>query len=222
MVWVCAKMKAMQPGHPFTQTCARHQCECEQDTGLGLSIVHAGNDRIAFYGDTDVFLSVMSQKRYYNLLPKMVYLAKMGTSPTFMVDKSMLWSERMMQLECDRLTDPAIMLNRFFSVAPKPAGAYVKESANALVCGFRSTGFQYDAKGSGENYELDISLTYDLTFVRRVYSLNDIAVHFKLPVGVVSWLGEAGTPPWWAAVRELALTTDAPMPEFELPALDLS
>ena len=215
-------MRPIPNDHPFAQACARHHREFEQDTGLGLSIVHAGDDRIAFYGDTDAFLAVMSQKRYYNLLPKMGYLAKMGTSPTFMVDRPMLWSERMMQLECDRLTDPAIMLNRFFTVAPKPAGAKMKESPNALVCAFRDIGFRYNAEGSGEHYKLDIALAYDLTFVRRVYSLDDIAVHFKLPCSIVSLLGDAGTPLWWAAMRELALTRNAPMPQVELPALDFS
>lgn len=128
----------------------------------------------------------------------------------------------MMQLECDRLTDTNIMLNRFFTVAPKPASAKMKESSNALVCAFRDIGFRYNAEGSGEHYKLDIALAYDLTFVRRVYSLDDMAVHFKLPVDVVSWLGDAGTPPWWAAMRELALTRNAPMLEFDLPALDFS
>lgn len=215
-------MRAMQPippDHPFAHACVRYKCACEQDAGLGLSIVRFGDAQIAFYGDTGQFLSAMSQKRHYKLLPKMVYLAKMGASPTFMVDRPMLWSERMMKLECDRIADAETMLMRFFTVVPTPAGSKMKESANALVCGFRPIGFRYNSEGKNEHYVLDISLAYDLLFVRRVFTLSDMAEHFNVPKDVLAWMGETGSPEWWKGLRDLALTRNTPIPELELPEL---
>lgn len=207
--------------HPFAQVCVRYQCTCELDSALGLSMLRFGDAQISFYGDTDAFFSAMSQKRYYKLIPKMVYLAKMGASPTFLVDRPMLWSNQMMKLECDRIVDPALMLTRFFALVPHPAIYKMKESANALVCGFRPTGFRYNSEGKGEGYALDISLAYDQLFVRRVFTLADMGEQFHLPKDVLLWMGEPGSAVWWNAMRDLALNRSAPIPELELPALDL-
>ena len=215
-------MQPIEPGHPFAQACARYHCECELDNGLGLAIVRFGDANIAFHGDTEQFLTTMSQKRHYKMLPKMVYLAKMGASPTFMVDKPMLWTERMMKLECDRMTDPQIMLTRFFAIAATPAGTKMKESANALICAFRPTGFRYNCEGKGPDYTLDVSLAYDLLFVRRVFTLSEIAEQFQLPTDVLIWMGEVGSPTWWTAMRDIALSRNSPLPELELPDLDFA
>lgn len=215
-------MHAMQPipaDHPFAQACVRYRCTCEQDAALGLSIVRFGEAQISFYGDTDKFLSAMSQKRHYKLIPKMVYLAKMGASPTFLVDKALLWSDHMMKLECDRIADSSTMLTRFFTIVAKPAGTKMKESPNALVCAFRSTGFRYNCEGKGDDYILDMSLAYDLLFVRRVFTLGEMAEQFNLPKDVLTWMGETGSTEWWAAMRNLALERNTPIPELELPDL---
>ena len=208
-------------GHPFAQVCVRYQCTCELDPALGLAMLRFGDAQISFYGDTDTFLATMSQKRYAKLIPKMVYLAKMGASPTFFVDRPMLWSDHMMKLECDRIADPQLMLTRFFTLVPNPAGRKMKESANALVCAFRPTGFRYNSEGKGEGYALDISLAYDRLFVRQVFTLTDMAEQFNLPQDVLLWMGEPGGAAWWNAMRDLALTRNTPIPELELPALDL-
>lgn len=214
-------MTFFAPDHPFTKMCERYQCECTQDVNFGLSIVRSGDAQIAFYGNTEKFLAALGQKRYYRMLPKMLHLAKMGVSPTFSVDKPMLWSDCMMKLECERMADPHIMLMRFFSVVLAPAEQKMKESCDALVCGFRSTGFRYNCENRGnEKYSLDISLAYDMLFVRRVFTLPDIAEQFQLPEDVLLWMGEVGSSAWWTAMRNMALSRNAPILEFELPELD--
>ena len=215
-------MKSISSDHPFAQVCARYHCTCEQETALGLSIVRFGDAQISFYGDTDKFLSAMSQKRHYKLIPKMVYLAKMGASPTFFVDRPMLWSDHMMKLECDRIADPLTMLTRFFTIASTPAGQKMKESANALVCAFRSTGFRYNCQGQGDDYTLEVSLAYDMLFVRRVFTLADMAEQFNLPKDVLTWTGEVGSAPWWSAMRDLALNRNTLIPELDLEEFDFS
>ena len=205
----------------LAQACVRYQCTCELDPALGLAMLRFGDAKISFYGDTDTFLATMSQKRYSKLIPKMVYLAKMGASPTFFVDRPMLWSDHMMKLECDRIADPQLMLTRFFTLVPNPAGRKMKESANALVCAFRPTGFRYNSDGMGEDYTLDMSLAYDRLFVRQVFTLTDMAEQFNLPKDVLLWMGEPGGAAWWNAMRDLALARNTPIPELELPALDL-
>ena len=214
-------MQTISDSHPFAQVCARYHCACEMDPALGLATLRFGDAHISFYGDTDAFLGAMSQKRYYKLIPKMVYLAKMGASPTFFVERPMLWSDHMMKLECERIADPTIMLTRFFTLVPNPAGTKMKESANALVCSFRPTGFRYNSEGKGEDYALDISLAYDSLFVRQVFALQDMGEHFNLPKDVLTWMGEPGSTAWWSAMRDLALNRNTPIPELELPALDL-
>lgn len=210
-------MQPIATNHPFAQACVRYRCTCEQDPAMGLSIVHFGDAQISFYGDTEQFLAAMSQKRHYKLIPKMIYLAKMGASPTFLVDRPMLWSDHMMKLECDRIAEPLNMLTRFFSIVPTPAERKMKESANALVCAFRPTGFRYNCQGQGADYTLELSLAYDYLFVRRVFTLADIAEQFNLPSDVLTWMGEVGSVPWWDAMRDLALNRNAPIVELELP-----
>ena len=127
----------------------------------------------------------------------------------------------MMKLECDRIAEPQLMLTRFFTLVPNPAGRKMKESANALVCAFRPTGFRYNSDGMGEEYTLEMSLAYDRLFVRQVFTLTDMAEQFNLPKDVLLWMGEPGGAAWWNAMRDLALTRNTPIPELELPALDL-
>lgn len=213
-------MKPIPQEHPFTAVCATQQAICMQEASIGLSIVCTENETIAFYGDTKQFLVVMEKKIYYTLLFKMLYLTTLGVSPTFFVDRYLIWSDTMMRLECDRIVQEDNMLHRFFDIVETPANHKMAVSPNALRCSFKPIGFRYNSQGRGQDYKLDISFAYDRVFVRRVYDVCSIAEQFNLPTSLLHWMGEVGDIDWWQEVRNLASRRSEPMYTFNLPSLE--
>lgn len=206
--------------HPFVQICMQHGCVLYQDAAGTRVVVSKNDTSIVFHGDIAGMPDIMAQKRYRQLLKKMLYLAQLGVSPVFRLDRPLLWTERMLELECDRMMDPTIILNRFFEVPHKLATNRMQEGPNVLACGFKPVGIRYSCEGKNELYSLEIALAHNCHFFRRVYTLQDIADTFNMPLDVLGWLGDAGSLPWWKGLQEQAMRNKAPILEMDLEGFE--
>lgn len=199
---------------PFVQACLSNGCTLTHaNNSLQL---HKDGDTVVFYGPSKEFDALMAQKRYYKLLKKMLYLASLGVTPVFSVERPWMWSDQMLGLECERMMDPKIMLHRFFAVPHKMATPKMQEGPNVLMCGFKPVGIRYSHEKNAGNYGLELTLAHSTYFFRHVYTEEEIAYFFDMPLDVLHWLGDTGSSAWWKGLNEQAIRARTKLVELGL------